>query len=51
VLVIEGLVFAAFPGAGKRALAAMMSTPEQQLRAVGLVSAIIGVAVLWLVRG
>jgi uncharacterized protein YjeT (DUF2065 family) len=29
----------------------MMSTPEQQLRAVGLVSAIIGVAVLWLVRG
>lgn len=51
VFVIEGLVFAAFPGAGKRAVAAMLATPEPSLRAVGLVSAVFGLVVLWLVRG
>jgi uncharacterized protein len=51
VFVIEGLVFAAFPNAAKRAVAAVMETPEQGLRAVGLVSAVFGLAVIWLVRG
>jgi uncharacterized protein len=51
VFVIEGLVFAAFPGAAKRAVAAMMDTPDQGLRTVGLVSAVFGLVVLWLVRG
>jgi uncharacterized protein len=51
VFFIEGLVFAAFPGAGKRAVAAMLDTPEPGLRAVGLASAIFGLVVLWLVRG
>jgi uncharacterized protein len=51
VFVIEGLVFAAFPGAGKRAVAAMVSTPEPGLRAAGLASAVFGLVVLWLVRG
>jgi uncharacterized protein YjeT (DUF2065 family) len=51
VFVIEGLVFAAFPGLAKKAVAVMLETPEQGLRIVGLLSAIFGLAVIWLVRG
>ncbi len=51
VFVIEGLVFAAFPGAVKRAVAAMIETPDQGLRTIGLASAVLGLVVLWLVRG
>jgi uncharacterized protein len=51
VFIIEGLVFAAFPGAAKRAVAAVMETPEKVLRAVGLMSALGGLLVVWLVRG
>lgn len=50
VFVIEGLVFAAFPGAAKRAVAAMIETPDPGLRTIGLASAVFGLAVLWLVR-
>jgi uncharacterized protein YjeT (DUF2065 family) len=51
VFVIEGLVFAAFPQQAKRAMASVVETPEATLRAIGIVSAIIGVVVVWLVRG
>lgn len=51
VLVIEGLLFAGFPGAARRASANVASTPEQTLRLVGLVSAVIGVALVWIIRG
>jgi uncharacterized protein YjeT (DUF2065 family) len=51
VLVIEGLVFAAFPAASKRAVALMLETPESQLRAVGVVSAVLVVIVVWFARG
>ena len=51
VFVIEGLVFAAFPGPAKRAVASMLETPEGTLRLVGLVSAAIGLLVIWVARG
>jgi uncharacterized protein len=51
VFVLEGLVFAAFPGAAKRSLATLVTAPEASLRMVGLVSAVLGLAVVWLVRG
>jgi len=51
VFVIEGLVFAAFPEAAKRAVAAMTQTPDQGLRWVGILSAVLGLGILWLVRG
>jgi uncharacterized protein len=51
VFVIEGLVFAAFPQQAKRAMASVVETPETTLRAIGIGSAIIGVVVVWLVRG
>jgi uncharacterized protein YjeT (DUF2065 family) len=51
VFAIEGLVFAAVPGAAKRAMASMLDTPETTLRVIGVVSAVIGVLLVWLVRG
>ena len=51
VLVIEGLLFAAFPDAARRAVAAIANTPDQTLRTIGIISAFIGLAVVWLVRG
>jgi uncharacterized protein len=51
VFVIEGLIFAAFPEAAKRAVAVMTQTPDQGLRLVGLFSAVLGLVILWLVRG
>ncbi|MPZ58386.1 MAG: DUF2065 family protein [Rhizobiales bacterium] len=51
VLTIEGLAFAAFPGATKRAMTSVLETPEPSLRVVGIVSALFGVLIVWLVRG
>lgn len=51
VFVIEGLVFAAFPDRAKRATMVVLETPESTLRAVGIVSAVLGLLVVWLVRG
>ena len=51
VFVIEGLAFAAFPDVTKRALAHLFETPDGQLRAVGVASAIFGLLVIWLARG
>jgi uncharacterized protein len=48
---IEGLLFAAFPGPAKRAVAAVLESPDGLLRLVGILSAVIGVAIVWLVRG
>ena len=51
VFVIEGLVFAAFPGVAKRLAATALESPENSLRIAGIVSAVIGVVLIWLVRG
>jgi uncharacterized protein YjeT (DUF2065 family) len=51
VLVIEGLIFAAIPGAAKRMVASALETPDGSLRVAGVVSALIGVIIVWLVRG
>jgi uncharacterized protein YjeT (DUF2065 family) len=51
VLVIEGLLFAAFPGAAKRLAATALETPETSLRVAGIVSAVLGILLIWLVRG
>jgi uncharacterized protein YjeT (DUF2065 family) len=50
LLAIEGLTFAAFPGAAKRAAEAVSEAPEGPLRMIGLVAAVLGVLVLWLTR-
>jgi len=51
VFVIEGIVFAAFPGPVKRAMAHVTETADSALRLIGIASAIIGVALVWLIRG
>jgi uncharacterized protein YjeT (DUF2065 family) len=51
VFAIEGILFAAFPGVTKRALAHVMETPDNMLRIMGIASAAIGVVIVWLVRG
>jgi len=50
VFVIEGLVFAAFPGQAKQSMAAVLKTPDATLRAIGIGSAVVGVFLVWLVR-
>jgi uncharacterized protein YjeT (DUF2065 family) len=51
VFAIEGIVFAAFPAHLKRAMESVMNTPETWLRIVGLGSAVLGVLLIWLIRG
>jgi uncharacterized protein YjeT (DUF2065 family) len=49
--VIEGLLFAAFPAAAKRLAATALESPENSLRIAGIVSAVLGLILIWLVRG
>ena len=51
VLVIEGLLWAAFPQLGARMMEVLAVTPERTLRLAGVVSMVVGVAIVWLVRG
>ncbi len=51
VFIIEGLIFAALPAHAKRAMASVLETPEASLRVIGVGSAVIGLALVWLVRG
>jgi uncharacterized protein YjeT (DUF2065 family) len=50
VFVIEGLAFAAFPGATKRAMQAVHESPEMALRLIGIGSAIVGLLIIWAMR-
>jgi uncharacterized protein YjeT (DUF2065 family) len=51
VLAVEGILFAAFPDAIRRAMSEASQSPRDRMRAVGIVCAIIGIAIIWLVRG
>jgi uncharacterized protein len=50
VLVIEGILYALLPDTMKRVAARAMLVPPHILRAAGLLSAAIGVALVWLAR-
>ena len=51
VLVIEGLLYAAFPDAMKRAVSQLLVTPSGALRSIALLMAAVGLVIVWLVRG
>ena len=51
VFVLEGLLFAAFPDLAKKALHSVIETPDHFLRIVGISSAVVGVLLIWLIRG
>lgn len=50
LLFIEGAIWALFPEPMKRAAAAAIATDERILRNVGVVAAVFGVLLVWLVR-
>jgi uncharacterized protein YjeT (DUF2065 family) len=49
--VIEGLMFLAFPDRVRRMMAVVATSPSQQMRIAGFISASIGLAMVWLIRG
>ena len=51
VLVLEGVLYALFPEFMKRLARQAIETPGDTLRVAGLISAAIGVAIVWFVRG
>jgi uncharacterized protein YjeT (DUF2065 family) len=51
VLALEGLLYAVAPGAMRRALRSLAEAPEQRLRIGGLVAAVLGVGLAWLLKG
>ena len=48
---LEGIFLAAFPGRAKRTMATVLEMPDGPLRVAGIVSAVVGVLIVWLVRG
>nr|WP_248291576.1 DUF2065 domain-containing protein [Neoroseomonas marina] len=48
---MEGLLYAVAPGAMRRALRSLAEAPEQRLRIGGLVAAMLGVGLAWLLKG
>jgi len=51
VLAVEGILFAAFPDAVRRAMHEASQSPRERMRTVGIVCAIAGIVIIWLVRG
>jgi uncharacterized protein YjeT (DUF2065 family) len=51
VLALEGALYALFPDLMKRMAAQIIHSPGDTLRVAGVVSAAIGVGLVWLVRG
>jgi uncharacterized protein YjeT (DUF2065 family) len=51
VLAIEGALYALFPVAMQRMMSFALAQPPGTLRTAGLVSAVIGVGIVWLLRG
>jgi len=51
VLVIEGVLWAAFPRLAVSLLKAAMVTSEGKLRGAGLAAAFAGLALVWIARG
>jgi hypothetical protein len=47
----EGIFLAAFPAGAKRAMASVLEMPDGPLRIAGIASALIGVLIVYLVRG
>jgi uncharacterized protein YjeT (DUF2065 family) len=50
LFVIEGLIFAAFPAAMRRAMKTALESPEMTSRILGLVMAVLGLILVWYLR-
>lgn len=49
-LAVEGILFAAFPDGMRRAMYEAAHSPSDRMRIVGIVSAILGLGIIWAVR-
>jgi len=49
-LVVEGILFAAFPDGMRRAMYEAAHSPSDRMRLVGILSAIAGLGMIWIVR-
>ena len=49
-LAVEGILFAAFPDGMRRAMYEAAHSPSDRMRIVGIVSALMGLGIIWLVR-
>lgn len=50
-ITIEGALYALFPEGMKKMMAQVQAQPSHHLRTAGLVAAMVGVGLVWLVRG
>jgi|TARA_Y100000588_G_C13339141_1_gene537368 uncharacterized protein YjeT (DUF2065 family) len=50
ILVLEGALYALFPNGMRRMALKLERIPVSSLRSAGLLSAIVGVGIIWLVR-
>jgi uncharacterized protein YjeT (DUF2065 family) len=50
-IAIEGILYALFPDGMKRMMMQVLATPSASVRTAGITAALIGVALIWLVRG
>lgn len=50
-IVLEGIAYTAFPDQMKQALARLLETPNGTIRAIALTSAVVGLMIMWSVRG
>jgi len=51
MLVIEGLLYALFPNFMRKAMAEILALADNQVRITALLTAFIGLGIVWLVRG
>jgi len=51
VLVLEGIIYALFPRQMKSMMVQIMSMPASNIRNGGLITAVVGCVIVWLVRG
>jgi uncharacterized protein len=49
-LAVEGILFAAFPEGVRRAMYEAAHTPSDRMRLVGIMSAVVGIVLVWVVR-
>lgn len=50
-MAIEGALYALFPEAMRKFMIQVLAQPRGMLRTAGLTAAVIGVGIVWLVRG
>ena len=51
MLAFEGLLCAAFPSMMRRAMLEASQLPEHPMRIIGVISAAVGIGLLWLIKG